>query len=317
MGRSPCILRMMSRITFGISGRKRLENAVRARCVIGAGHQRATAGFFHAGGDRLSTVATTTGPSCRLRPPHDMDDHRLARDVGKRFAGQPGRGHAGGDENENVGHCCLSAPVFGSANVAGCVYTGCQRRGKPVICAPPQALLLPVTSISAARKPARNGSFELNKIHGRRSWVPAFACWRSISRPVRSLLQSSPRSPAMRSPSRRNLARPNRPSRSRSNRSSSYSPMRTSAAARTPQRNVSPAIPSTKAAATWSVPTSGPSSVGRRHPRRALIIHRRSKARAAIGPWRSSPVHRQSEGNGARHQHDVCGDWARRVSGQI
>ena len=32
--------------------------------------------------------------------PPDMDDHRLAVDVGERLAGQARRGHAGGDEND-------------------------------------------------------------------------------------------------------------------------------------------------------------------------------------------------------------------------
>ena len=51
------------------------------------------------------SVATTHRPDLGgLRAPHHMHDHRLAGDIGERLAGQPGRGHAGRDENERVGH---------------------------------------------------------------------------------------------------------------------------------------------------------------------------------------------------------------------
>ena len=36
--------------------------------------------------------------------PPDVDDHRLAVDVGERLAGQARRGHAGGDEDDGFGH---------------------------------------------------------------------------------------------------------------------------------------------------------------------------------------------------------------------
>ena len=50
-----------------------------------------------------SSVATTTRPMSGLdRAAPDMDDHRLAVDVGERLARQAGRGHAGGDENDRA-----------------------------------------------------------------------------------------------------------------------------------------------------------------------------------------------------------------------
>ena len=50
------------------------------------------------------SVATTTRPSSAVGgAPPDMDDHRLAGDVGQRLAGQAGRGHAGGDQDERFG----------------------------------------------------------------------------------------------------------------------------------------------------------------------------------------------------------------------
>ena len=39
-----------------------------------------------------------------FRPPQHMRDHRLAGNVGERFARQPGRGHAGRDEDEHIRH---------------------------------------------------------------------------------------------------------------------------------------------------------------------------------------------------------------------
>ena len=49
------------------------------------------------------SVATTTGPMpAASRAPQHVHDHRLAGDVGERLAGQPGRGHAGRDEDQDV-----------------------------------------------------------------------------------------------------------------------------------------------------------------------------------------------------------------------
>ena len=71
--------------------RRRRGSPAAMRVVVGRDHDAADAGLD--------------------RPPPDMDDHRRAVDVGERLAGQPGRGHAGRDEDDGV-------PVIGMG-VAG------------------------------------------------------------------------------------------------------------------------------------------------------------------------------------------------------
>ena len=80
--------------------------------MIRGGHHRAPAGFLHSRGD----VGRIGGNYDRaefgfLRTPHDVNDHRFAGDVGERLAGQSGRGHAGGDQNEDVSHRSTSTRV--------------------------------------------------------------------------------------------------------------------------------------------------------------------------------------------------------------
>ena len=72
--------------------------------MVGACHDRLAAMGHHRdrdirriGGDRH---AADTG---RLRPPQHMDDHRQAGDVQQRLAGQPGGGHAGGNQHQGAG----------------------------------------------------------------------------------------------------------------------------------------------------------------------------------------------------------------------
>ncbi len=88
---------------FRVDRLQGLEDAVGAGRVIGAGHDGAAACLLHRGGDRLRIGCDhhRADPGS-LRPAHDMDDHRLARDVHKRLAGEPRGGHAG--RNEDEGH---------------------------------------------------------------------------------------------------------------------------------------------------------------------------------------------------------------------
>src|SRR5262249_34175315 len=137
--------------------------------MVGARHHRAPVGLLDAGGDHLRIRRHYDLAHARgLRAAHDVDDHRLAGDVEERLAGKPRRGHARRDEDESVGHRSDSAgchavergwsfvplipsyenPVAATSGpgprlrgdertTAG--YTGCQGRGKPAICAPPQS----------------------------------------------------------------------------------------------------------------------------------------------------------------------------------
>jgi hypothetical protein len=75
--------------------------------MIGSRHYRLSAGLLHAGGDRFGVGRNYDGADFgRLRPPHHMHDHRLARDVGQRLAGQARGTHAGRNDNQDiaVGH---------------------------------------------------------------------------------------------------------------------------------------------------------------------------------------------------------------------
>ena len=73
--------------------------------MIGARHHRAAAGLFHRRGDRLGIGRHHRFADVgRLRAAQHMHDHRQPRDIGQRLAGQAGRGHAGRDEDDGVGH---------------------------------------------------------------------------------------------------------------------------------------------------------------------------------------------------------------------
>ena len=89
--------------------------------VMGAGHH----GFAADGSDRRGNRVIVGGhhdtADVRLdRAAPDMDDHRLAADVGERFARQTRRGHAGGDQNQRFGHRLGWQKASHS-----CAYTGC------------------------------------------------------------------------------------------------------------------------------------------------------------------------------------------------
>ena len=105
VGRSPCRLTTTSWRRSGSTRAERLEDAVGAGRVVGPGQHRLAARRLDRRGDlgRLS-VATTTRPTPASHgPAPDMDDHRLAGDVGQRLARQAGRGHAGRDEDDRRG----------------------------------------------------------------------------------------------------------------------------------------------------------------------------------------------------------------------
>ena len=77
--------------------------------MVRAGQDRAAAGRLRPPRRCVgSSAATTTGPTSGLdRAPPDMDDHRLAANVGERLARQAGRGHAGGNEDDRIDHECF------------------------------------------------------------------------------------------------------------------------------------------------------------------------------------------------------------------
>ena len=73
--------------------------------MIGPSQHRSPAGFIHnahhfrrVGGDHHRSDLGG------LRAAQNMHDHRLAGDIGEGLARQPGRGHAGGNEDEDISH---------------------------------------------------------------------------------------------------------------------------------------------------------------------------------------------------------------------
>ena len=73
--------------------------------MIGARHHRAALGLIHNSGDLRRVGGDDHGAEIGLlRAAQNMHDHRLAGDIGERLAREPGRGHAGGNENKNVSH---------------------------------------------------------------------------------------------------------------------------------------------------------------------------------------------------------------------
>ena len=77
--------------------------------MIGSRHHRAAAGFIHNRGD-VGRVGGDHNRADRrgLRAAQDMHDHRLTANIGERLAREPGRGHAGGNEDENISHFRLA-----------------------------------------------------------------------------------------------------------------------------------------------------------------------------------------------------------------
>ena len=207
----------------------------------------------------------------RLGAPQHMHDHRHAGDIGQRLAGQPGRGHAGRNQDQDVvghGHRMAvrgsaSRPKRQNAPMVAPRYTGCQRRGKPVISAPPRASRGSARCrLVRAAEPIRDGLLRTQQDHGRRA--------RHLPRPAvaqhrrRRDLSSAPRrpSPATRSRCRSSAGRRARRRRAAAGRADrgAASPAPMSAAARPRPRNASPATPSTRAGRTGSARISTASS---------------------------------------------------------
>ena len=71
--------------------------------MVGPRHDGAAAGLFHSRGD-LGRIGRDhdRADAGGLRAAQHVHDHRLAGDIGERLARQPGRGHAGRDEDEDV-----------------------------------------------------------------------------------------------------------------------------------------------------------------------------------------------------------------------
>ena len=118
--------------------------------MIGPGHDGAAAGLFHRRGD-FGRVGRdhNRADACGLRPAQHVHNHRLSGDIGERLARQSGRGHAGGDQDEDIGH--LWKPAVG--------HTGCT--------AAPQTGYLCTAPPSPPRgAPSAMDSFEINKILG-------------------------------------------------------------------------------------------------------------------------------------------------------
>ena len=112
---------------------ERLEDAVGTRGMVGPRQHCTPAGLLHGRGNRRGIGRDHDRTDFGLlRAAQDLDDHRRAADVGERLAWQPGRGHAGGNQNQDISH-------RGAQPSKDPAYTGCNRRGKPAICAPPTA----------------------------------------------------------------------------------------------------------------------------------------------------------------------------------
>ena len=121
----------------------RLVDAVGAEGCSGAGHHRLAAMGGHDRGD-LRRIGCHRDPADAggLGAPHHMHDHRQARDIGERLAGQAGGGHAGRDQHQDagIGHLFKGLETgrfphremgwgWAESRVA---YTGCQTPGKPI-----------------------------------------------------------------------------------------------------------------------------------------------------------------------------------------
>ena len=115
----------------------RLENPVRTRGVVGAGHDRLPPGLTTAAISGVS-AATATRPICAPPPVAHMDDHRHAGDVGSGFPGRRVEAMRAGISTKSglviglgVRQCENSPEIRGIGAIRG-VYMGCQSRGKPI-----------------------------------------------------------------------------------------------------------------------------------------------------------------------------------------
>ena len=233
-----------------------------------------------------SSVATTTGPT-----PAASARRSTCTIIGSpamSASGLPGSrvdGHAGGDQDQDVvGHRLQSLGIARRDRRAkhqadrGCAlrYTGCQRRGKPGICAPPRraAVQPDVASFSGSR--SAMDSFELNKVLG--AVLGTCLALLSLNIAAGALFTSHvPEKPGY------EIAVQEQPAagghaagagRGSADRAAGW-PAPMSHAARRPPRNAPPATPSTRAARTASAPISGASSAVQRRSRGGLQLLRR------------------------------------------
>ena len=110
VGRSPCTLTTTSWRPSGSNGSTRLEDAVGAGGMVGARHHGVAADRLDGLDDPRLVGRDHDGAEAGLHgAAPDMHDHRLALDVGERLAGQPRRGHAGGNEDDGIGHAAGAA----------------------------------------------------------------------------------------------------------------------------------------------------------------------------------------------------------------
>ena len=105
-GTSPCRLTMMSKRVL-IDGIQSLEDAIRARGVIGPRHHRIAAPSAHGLGDLGIAARDNDRTDVRFACPIEhVDDHRLARDISQRLVGKPRRGETRRDDDDGIHRTC-------------------------------------------------------------------------------------------------------------------------------------------------------------------------------------------------------------------
>ena len=239
--------------------------------MVGARHHRAAAGLRH--GRRRSRVG--------IGRDHDRADRRppararstctiigCAADVGERLARQAGRGHAGRDQDQDVG---IHGTIAGSATAFSRraklrsqtrLYGLPARRQTGYLSGRPGAAPAPIHSeIPAFGSRAAMDSFELNKILG----ALLVTCLCLLSLNIAAGAVFAPHKPAK--PGYEIAVQETAPTggrrragRSRTSRSRSCSPAPTSTRARRRPRSAPPATPSARASRTASARTSTASS---------------------------------------------------------
>jgi len=190
--------------------------------MIGSRQEGPAAGLVHSRDDGLVVASHhDRAEPGRLGAPEHLHDHRQTGDIRQRLAGQPGRGHAGRDQDENVvRHCQLlaSKPRCAPARRGGrsAALYGLPEPRKTGYCAPPQGAL------RCKQTPSRlSAKADLR-------WIPsnstrfsvlfsalASFCFRSTSRQGRCSRRTTRKSRASRLRSRKMRVPVMRPSRLR------------------------------------------------------------------------------------------------------
>ena len=244
---------------FWIDHTERLENAIGAGRVIGPGHDGPPAGLLHRRGDDLVVAGYHDWAELgRLGASEHLHDHRQAGDIGQRLAGQPGRGHAGRDEDEDV------VGRHRKAAVPACLYGLPEARKTGYLCAAAGLLR------SSRRRPFSKSrsamdSFELNKVLG--AVLGTCLALLSLNIAAGAMFAShNPEKPGyeIAAQERDSHGKPRRTGAGRGAAAGAACQRRCRRAARIPRRNVPPAIPSGRASRTASAPISGAWSAARR-----------------------------------------------------